>query len=94
MKEVKEMENKQKLKKLLLAEQEDLQGIVNMVLPDFSAGRDLGNLIKNDADLSDSQCFLGVKRYGTNVANYLKSAQTSAKKALTAVEEALLRVEK
>ncbi|CDG03746.1 hypothetical protein [Lactococcus lactis] len=88
------MENKAKLQKLLLAEQEDLQKILDLVLPEFDAGRELGNLIKGDADLSDSQTFLNVKKHGTKAANSLKGAQTSAKFALQAVEDALIRVGK
>lgn len=40
------MENKQKLQKLLLAEQDDLQKVLALPIPDFEVGRELGNLIK------------------------------------------------
>lgn len=88
------MENKQKLKALLLAEQDDLQKVLSLTIPDFDAGRQLGNLIKGDEDFSDSQTLLNVKKYGTSVANYLKGAQTSAKHALRAVDDALFRMGK
>ena len=88
------MENKQKIQKLLLAEQDDLQKVLALSIPDFEVGRELGNLIKGDSDLSDSQTFLNVKKHGTSVALSLKNAQASAKKALAAVDEALLRVGK
>ena len=88
------MENKAKIQKLLLEQQEDLKKIIALEIPHFDAGRELGTLIKGDPDLSDSQTFLNVKKYGTNMANYLKSAKTSATKGLQAVEEALARVGK
>ncbi|MDR0298788.1 MAG: hypothetical protein LBI13_01685 [Streptococcaceae bacterium] len=88
------MENKQKLQKLLLAEQADLQKVVALQVPDFEAGQELGRLIKGDSDLSDSQTFLNIKNYGTRVALSLRDAKASAKKALEAVDEALVRVGK
>lgn len=94
MKDITFMENKRKIQDLLLAEQADLQAVVSLVIPDFEAGKTLGNLIKNDPELSDSQTFLNVKKQGTSVSLALRQAQASAKKALVSVDEALVRLGK
>jgi hypothetical protein len=88
------MENKRKIQDLLLAEQADLQTIVSLSIPDFEVGKALGNLIKNAPELSDSQIFLNVKKQGTSVALSLRQAQVLAKKALSSVNDALLRLGK
>lgn len=88
------MENKRKIQDLLLEEQVDLQAVASLVIPDFEAGKVLGNLIKNDLELSDSQTFLNVKKQGTSVALSLRQAQASAKKALASIDEAFIRLGK
>lgn len=88
------MANQTQLKKLLLAEQEIMTQIASIELPDFTQGKELGNLIKSDENFSDSVTYTTIKRHGTLAADYLKRATGSAKKVLPALDEALARLNK
>ncbi|MDG4983920.1 hypothetical protein OGZ51_07165 [Lactococcus lactis] len=92
-------ENKTKMKNLLMAQQEELGGVLQKLEGlgsiELNAGRELGNMIKNDLEFSDSHTLVELKKKSTSVALSLRNLATavkSAKEALRLTEEALNKI--
>jgi hypothetical protein len=88
------MENKQKLQKLLIAQEEEFKKVLALSFPDFYMVREWKKCIKENPDLDDSQSLVTIMNYGESVSSSLKNAYTDAIKGWKAVQEALILVPK